>query len=129
MKISNIEIKNFKSFKNMSVSLNDFNVVVGQSASGKSNFVEAFDFLKDIAEDFEKGVYDNGSMLIQNLNCNRDTPSCIKATLVMGILLLVCQTLSQRKVKKSVQWFGILLLNMIYALNSVKLKLIILLKS
>ena len=70
MKISNIEIKNFKSFKNMSVSLNDFNVVVGQSASGKSNFVEAFDFLKDIAEDFEKGVYDNGSMLIQNLNCN-----------------------------------------------------------
>lgn len=84
MKISNIEIKNFKSFKNMSVSLNDFNVVVGQSASGKSNFVEAFDFLRDIAEDFEKGVYDNGNMLIQNLNCNRDTPSCIKATVGDG---------------------------------------------
>ena len=81
MKISNIEIKNFKSFKDVSAKLNDFNVVVGASASGKSNFIEAFKFLKDICEDFENGIYSHGGILFQNLNCNQKVPSCIKATI------------------------------------------------
>lgn len=84
MKISNIKIKNFKSFKDVSVNLNDFNVLIGKSASGKSNFVDAFDFLNDIAEDFEKGVYDNGAILFQNLNCGPVAPSCFKVTIGDG---------------------------------------------
>lgn len=81
MKISNIEIKNFKSFKNISINLNDFNVVVGPSASGKSNFIEAFKFLKDISEDFENGILNHGGVFFQNFNCNKKVPSCIKATI------------------------------------------------
>ena len=81
MKISNIEIKNFKSFKDMSVNLNNFNAVVGPSASGKSNFVEAFKFLKDICEDFENGIDAHGGILFQNLNCEQKVPSCIKASI------------------------------------------------
>ena len=81
MKISNIEIKNFKSFKNISVDLNDFNVIVGQSAAGKSNFIEAFQFLKDISEDFENGIVKHGRIFFQNFNCDEKFPSCIKATI------------------------------------------------
>ena len=41
MYLSKIKIKNFKSFSNVSVNLKDFNVFVGESASGKSNFIES----------------------------------------------------------------------------------------
>ncbi len=78
MKISNIEIKNFKSFKDVSVNLNDFNVLVGQSASGKSNFIEVFEFLKDICDDFESGIFKHGKNFFQNINLNHACPSCIR---------------------------------------------------
>ena len=68
MKISNIEIKNFKSFKDISVDLNKFNVVIGESASGKTNFIESFKFLKDICDDYEKGIRRHGKGLLQNIN-------------------------------------------------------------
>ncbi|MDE0632016.1 MAG: AAA family ATPase [Caldilineaceae bacterium] len=49
MTISKIRIANFKSFADLTVELNDFNLLVGANASGKSNFVQAFQFLRDIA--------------------------------------------------------------------------------
>ncbi len=49
MTISKIRIANFKSFADQTVELNDFNLLVGANASGKSNFVQAFNFLRDIA--------------------------------------------------------------------------------
>ena len=48
MKITKIEISNFKSFDNLSIHLSDFNLLVGANASGKSNLVQAFQFLRDI---------------------------------------------------------------------------------
>ena len=49
MTISKIRIANFKSFADQTVELSDFNLLVGANASGKSNFVQAFKFLSDIA--------------------------------------------------------------------------------
>lgn len=48
MKLKSLSVKNFKSFKEINVELNDFNVVIGANASGKSNFVQVFKFLRDI---------------------------------------------------------------------------------
>ena len=50
MTISKIRIANFKSFADLTVELNEFNLLVGANASGKSNFVQAFKFLSDIAK-------------------------------------------------------------------------------
>ena len=47
-RISKIKIHNFKNFKDLEIDLNRFNVVVGQNASGKSNFKKIFSFLNDI---------------------------------------------------------------------------------
>ncbi len=49
MIIKRIEITNFKSFKELKVDLGKFNVLIGANASGKSNFVEIFKFIRDIA--------------------------------------------------------------------------------
>jgi predicted ATPase len=43
-----LHVKNFRSFKDVKIELGKFNVVIGSNASGKSNFVEIFRFLKDI---------------------------------------------------------------------------------
>lgn len=46
--IENIKLQNFKSFKNLDVTLGRFNLIIGANASGKSNFTQIFEFLKDI---------------------------------------------------------------------------------
>lgn len=46
--IRRIKVRNFKSFKNLDITLNDLNVIIGANASGKSNFMQVFNFLKDI---------------------------------------------------------------------------------
>ena len=46
--IKRIRITNFKSFENLDIELGKFNVLIGANASGKSNFVHIFEFLRDI---------------------------------------------------------------------------------
>lgn len=77
MKISKIEIENFKSFENICANLNNFNVVVGECASGKSNFIEAIRFLKDISENAENGINKHGNYFMQNFKHNTDNPTCL----------------------------------------------------
>lgn len=48
MAISKIRVTNFKSFKELEVELGKFNVLIGANASGKSNFIQIFRFLKDV---------------------------------------------------------------------------------
>lgn len=47
MAIKKIHVSNFKSFKDLTLELGNFNVVIGANASGKSNFTQIFKFLKD----------------------------------------------------------------------------------
>jgi len=48
MAITNLKVSNFKSFKDLDLNLGRFNVLVGANASGKSNLVEVFRFLKTL---------------------------------------------------------------------------------
>jgi len=43
-----LKVRNFKSFADLDVELEGFNVLVGYTASGKSNFVQILQFLKDM---------------------------------------------------------------------------------
>ena len=63
MVISRIKLKNWKNFRDVDVSLKDRMFVVGPNASGKSNFLDAFRFLRDIAKPgggLQKAVTDRG---------------------------------------------------------------------
>lgn len=50
MPITRIAVSNYKSFSELEVTLSSMNVVIGSNASGKSNFISIFRFLRDIAK-------------------------------------------------------------------------------
>ena len=68
MRLSKIKINNFKTFKNLTVDLNNPCLIIGSCASGKSNFVEIFEFIKDLTNDFDNAFYKHGGFYLQNLN-------------------------------------------------------------
>jgi predicted ATPase len=49
MNVKRIRVANFKSLDKLEVELGKFNVLIGANASGKSNFVQIFEFLMDIS--------------------------------------------------------------------------------
>ncbi|MDD5503204.1 MAG: AAA family ATPase [Candidatus Thermoplasmatota archaeon] len=50
MGIKRMQITNFKSFNQLELTLDKFNVLIGANAGGKSNFVQIFQFIRDISE-------------------------------------------------------------------------------
>lgn len=50
MRISNIQLENWKNFTKVNVALGPRMFLIGPNASGKSNFLDAFRFLHDVAE-------------------------------------------------------------------------------
>ncbi len=59
MRIRTIRVLNFKTFRTVELDLDPFNVIIGSNATGKSNFIQIFRFLQDIAE---SGVRDAVSL-------------------------------------------------------------------
>lgn len=47
--VRQIRVTNFKSFRDLCTDLPRFGVLIGANASGKSNFVQIFEFLRDLA--------------------------------------------------------------------------------
>ncbi len=50
-RIQTIKVKNYKNFSNLEINIEKFNVLVGSNATGKSNFVSIFSFLKTVVQD------------------------------------------------------------------------------
>ena len=66
MYISRIALKNWRNFRNVDVKLSDRVFIVGPNASGKSNFLDALRFLRDLAKPgggLEKAVSDRGGLI------------------------------------------------------------------
>ncbi len=70
MIISRIILKNWRNFRSVDVELNERTFVVGPNASGKSNFLDALKFLRDIAKQgggLQKAIGDRGG--VSKLRC------------------------------------------------------------
>src|SRR5271165_242783 len=74
MLLKSIHAKNFKSFRELNIRLDDFNVLIGANASGKSNLIQLFSFLRDIVESgLENAVsIQGGAQYLRNVNCAGD---------------------------------------------------------
>ncbi len=91
MLIKKIRLKNFKNFKDAELELGDMNVLVGANASGKSNFLQALKFLKDIQEHgLENAISLQGGMeYLRNVNCGEDEAVEIEVEFLMNEKKLV----------------------------------------
>lgn len=70
MIVSRVALKNWKNFRQVEVALRDRAFLVGPNASGKSNFLDVFRFLRDIAKPgggLQKAVLDRGG--ISKIRC------------------------------------------------------------
>ena len=70
MHVAKIRIKNLKTFDDICLNLNKFNVLVGKSGSGKTNFIEILELFKDISYDFHNAIKKHGGKYLKNLNKN-----------------------------------------------------------
>ena len=80
MSIKRIEVRNFKSFEELKIDLGKFNVVIGANASGKSNFVHIFEFLRDITTSgLDNAISMQGGVeYLRNMNIGASEPLSIK---------------------------------------------------
>ena len=65
MIISHIVLKNWRNFRSIEVDLRDRVFLIGPNASGKSNFLDAFRFLRDLAKSgggLQKAISDRGGL-------------------------------------------------------------------
>jgi len=68
MVITRLKVSNFKSFKDIDVNLDDLNILIGGNASGKSNFIQIFSFLRDICVyDLRNAISIQGGDYIRNI--------------------------------------------------------------
>ncbi|MCK5327108.1 MAG: AAA family ATPase [Candidatus Latescibacteria bacterium] len=85
MRFSHILLKNWRNFGSVDVSLQNRAFLVGPNASGKSNFLGAFRFLRDIVTPgggFQKSVTDRGGVSrIRNLAARRYSDIAVEVAL------------------------------------------------
>lgn len=72
MRLTSIRAENFKSFGNLDIQLDKLNVLIGANASGKSNFVQLFTFLRDLVESgLDNAIsIQGGPQYLGNINCS-----------------------------------------------------------
>ena len=79
MYVSKIRVKNFKTFDDVCLDLNKFNVLIGACGSGKTNFVQVFELLKDISYDFHDAIKKHGGSFVKNFNLlENNLESCLE---------------------------------------------------
>jgi len=85
MRFSRILLENWRNFGQVDVALQNRAFLVGPNASGKSNFLDAFRFLRDIVTaggGFEKSVRDRGGVtLIRSLSARRHSDIALEVSL------------------------------------------------
>ncbi len=76
MIITRLRLKNWKNFKNIDVKLSSRVFVIGPNAAGKSNFLDALRFLRDLAQDGLRSAMDekrNGTSSVRCLAARRQS--------------------------------------------------------
>jgi predicted ATPase len=86
MIINQLKVKNWRNFRAIDVTLRDRQFIVGPNASGKSNFLDVFRFLRDIAKPegggLQKALKDRGGVSkVRSLAARRDPEIAIEIEL------------------------------------------------
>lgn len=90
MFVTHLSVRNWRNFRAFDVDLRERQFVVGPNASGKSNFLDVFRFLRDIAKPegggLQKAIKDRGGVpKVRNLAARRDPEISIEITLAEAV--------------------------------------------
>ena len=90
MHITRISLKNWRNFQKADVNLGPRTYILGPNASGKSNFLDALRFLRDISKPtgggLQKAVKDRGGItLLRCLHARRDTEVKLDVQMAEGL--------------------------------------------
>ena len=79
MKITKLQLKNYKSFSTVDINFDSFTVIVGANAAGKSNLISSFRFIKNIMLlGIDNAIaLEGGIKNIINCQCEKGTPVII----------------------------------------------------
>src|SRR5712691_197985 len=86
MIVTHLTAKNWRNFRRIDVDLRERQFIVGPNASGKSNFLDLFRFLRDIAKSegggLQKAIKDRGGVSkVRSLAARKDPEIVIEVTL------------------------------------------------
>src|SRR3954462_3417147 len=86
MYVSHLTVKNWRNFRVLDISMRERQFVVGPNASGKSNFLDIFRFLRDIAKPegggLQKAIKDRGGVSkVRSLAARKDPEMSIEISL------------------------------------------------
>lgn len=89
MQITRVRLKNWRNFRSLDVPLRDVTYLLGPNASGKSNLLDAFKFLRDISKPkgggLQTAVADRGGITkVRCLHARKDTEVLIDVELGDG---------------------------------------------
>ncbi|HIJ06714.1 MAG: Putative ATPase [Methanomicrobiales archaeon 53_19] len=77
MRIKQVSCRNFKSFSDLNVDLDEYNILIGTNAAGKTNFIRIFRFFRDIARHGLGNAISlqGGAEYIRNVRIPADVPT------------------------------------------------------
>lgn len=83
MVITKIEVKNFKSFKEIAIKLGNPTILIGANASGKTNFTHLFLFFRELRTSNVNEAIEKvgGALFFKKLNSPEDDPVAFKVTI------------------------------------------------
>ncbi|RPJ53479.1 MAG: hypothetical protein EHJ95_02160 [Methanobacteriota archaeon] len=100
MRIEAIRVSNFKTFAGLDLSLNAFDVLIGENGAGKSNFIDIIQFIRDIGvEGLENAVSLQGDVeFVKNICEDTAAPFSLEVTVSQSrpIVLSFCEDRSRR---------------------------------
>lgn len=88
--VIHLNVKNWRNFRSVDVDLRERQFIVGPNASGKSNFLDVFRFLRDIAKTegggLQKAIKDRGGVpKVRSLAARKDPEIAIDISLAEGV--------------------------------------------
>lgn len=86
MQVTRVKLKNWRNFRSFDAPMHDVTYILGSNASGKSNLLDAFRFLRDVSKPagggLQAAVLDRGGIsALRCLHARRDPEVCIDVEL------------------------------------------------
>ncbi|MGQ4875473.1 MAG: AAA family ATPase [Promethearchaeia archaeon] len=99
MHIKRIKGSNLFSYDKFDIKLNNFNILIGPNASGKSNFIEILNLIKDIVKyGLENAINNRDIRFLRNINKELNNKICLQFEIGCNITIVIFSHKKEREI-------------------------------